>query len=90
MALKLIFDKLLEGVCFGEIREHRMGGTYFWEVLGIHNKYIAWRHYGSSANKITLGSLKWIIEVIFQMTPEEFLFKYTTNNEWKHIDSCYK
>lgn len=37
---------------------------------------IFWRHYGSSANMASLKSLKWIIEVIFDMKPSEFMEKY--------------
>ena len=89
-ALKLIYDKLLNGVVFGKIDKHRQGGTYFWNVLSADNMYIYWRHYGSSANKTSLQNLKWILTEIFKMTPEQFLFEFTTYDDWKMIDSCYK
>ena len=89
-ALKLIYDKLLAGEEFGTIDQHRLGGTYFWRVLSADKQYIRWCHYGSSANKRTMEDLKWIITVIFRMTPEEFLYKYTTYSEWKRINSYYE
>lgn len=93
-ALKLIYDKLLAGECFGKIDEHSQGGTYFWDVLSIGNgnggRFIFWRHYGSSANRVSLQNLKWILTEIFKTTPEQFLFDYTTYNEWKRIHSCYE
>lgn len=33
--------------------------------LYLTNGYIGWRHYGSSANKNTMGDLQWVINVIF-------------------------
>lgn len=92
-ALKIIYKKLQNGEIFGKIEPHRMGGTYFWDVLWAYNiqaqKYICWRHFGESANKFRLTDLKWVIEVIFRTTPEQFLFDYTTYSEWKRIDKCY-
>ena len=93
-ALKLIYAKLLKGEIFGKIDKHSQGGTYFWDVLsiGIGNNgqsYIFWKHYGSSANRVSLQNLKWIMIEIFKMTPEQFLFEYTTYNEWKRINECY-
>ena len=80
-ALKLIFQKLLEGEVFGKIDKYRLGGTYFWDVLSANSQYIYWRHYGESANKTSLQNLKWILMEIFKMTPEQFLFNYTTYSE---------
>lgn len=92
-ALQLIYNKLLDGEMFGIINKHRQGGTYFWTVLNIGysngGQYIFWNHYGSSANRVSLDSLEWIIREIFRTTPEEFLFKHTTYNEWKRIHNCY-
>ena len=88
-ALKLIYDKLKTGDSFGKIDEHRDGGTYFWTVLSANEYYIYWNHYGSSANKISLQNLKWILTEIFKTSPEQFLYDYTTYREWKRIDDCY-
>jgi len=89
-SLKLIYDKIRAGEIFGKIDKHRLGGSYFWDVLWIENGFIHWRNYGSSANKISLKNLKWIIENIFKTTAEQFLFDYTTYNEWKRINQYYK
>lgn len=43
---------------------------------GTRGWYIFWSHYGSSANRASLKSLRWIIEVIFDMKPSEFMEKY--------------
>ena len=44
-----------------------------------YDKYahvIRWRNAGSSANKATLKDLEWIITVIFETTPIQFLHDY--------------
>lgn len=89
-ALMLIYDKLIAGESFGLIGKHRLGGTYFWDVLYYDRNYIQWRYYGSGANKASLENLKWILSNIFELSPEEFLYKYTTHNEWKRINNCYE
>ena len=89
-ALKLIYAKLLAGEIFGKIDEHRMGGTYFWDVLSADRQYIYWQDHGSSANRLSVQNLEWILKNIFRMTPEEFLFEYTTYSKWKRIDQAYE
>lgn len=89
-SLKFIYDKLRAGEIFGKISEHNQGGTYFWDVLSADNEYIYWRHYGSSANKLSLQNLNWILTTIFESTPEQFLFDYVTYNTWKQVDKCYQ
>ena len=88
-ALKYIYDKLIAGECFGTIEPHRLGGTYFWDVLWADAEYIHWKHYGSSANKLSLENLKWILTTIFKMTPEQFIFEYTTYKNWSFINTYY-
>lgn len=88
--IKFIYDKLIAGEKFGKIDKHRLGGTYFWDVLSADKYYIYWRHYGSSANKLSLQNLKWILTEIFKTTPEQFLFDYTTYNEWRKINDWYE
>lgn len=88
-AIKFIYRKLLDGEVFGRIEEHRMGGTYFWDVLSADKEYIYWRHYGEGANKTIIENLRWILKNIFEMTPEEFLYNYTTYHEYCRIDECY-
>jgi len=89
-AYKFIYEKLLAGEMFGSIEKHRMGGAYFWDVLYADKLYIHWRHYGQSANKLSLKSLKWILDNIFKMKPEEFLYTYVTQKQYKQIDSYYE
>lgn len=87
--LKFIYHKLMNGESFGSIEPHRLGGTYFWLVLYSDGQFIYWTHYGSSANKASLENLKWILQEIFQLTPEQFLFNYTTYSKYEKIDSYY-
>ena len=89
-SLKFIYDKLRAGEIFGKIEKHNQGGTYFWDVLSANNEYIYWTHYGSSANKVSLQNLKWILTEIFKTTPEQFLLDYTTYDEYKRIHACYE
>ena len=88
-SLKFLYDKLLAGEVFGHIVSLKRGSTVFFDALSADSKYIRWQNYGASANKTSLESLQWILSVIFQMTPEEFLFNYTTYNEWKRINYDY-
>ena len=83
--LEKLYAMLNAGEVFGEILPHRLGGNFFWDVLSINQitGNIRWRHYGSSANKNTIGQLAWILRVIFELTPEEFMAKYTTYAEYK-------
>lgn len=96
-ALEKIWEELKSGTIFGDICEHRMGGTYFWEVLWIApsrndptKKFIFWRNYGQSANKMTKKDLAWVLKEIFKMSPAEFLFRYTNYEEYCRIKSCYR
>ena len=34
-------------------------------------EYLSWNHYGSSANRVNLESLQWILDVIFEV--EDYL-----------------
>ena len=88
--LEKLYEMLNNGETFGEILPHRLGGTFFWDVLSVSpvgKKYIRWRHYGSSANKNTKKDLAWILREIFKMTPEEFMEKYTTYAEYKRSEA---
>lgn len=71
------------------IMEHtRSGGSYAERVENVRYPYdhkvlyrtlygnIGWCHFGSSANPMTLRDLNWVIRVIFEMTPTEFLSRY--------------
>ena len=71
------------------IMEHiRNGGSYAERVENVRYPYdhkvlyrtlygnIGWCRFGSSANPMTLRDLNWVIRVIFEMTPTEFLSRY--------------
>lgn len=77
-----IYNNLLKGRVYGcQIDNVRY--PYFSVVLSydsIHNLF-HWHHYGSSANKATKEELAWIIEKIFDMTPERFAQTYTSRYE---------
>ena len=51
--------------------------------LSEDGEYIRWTHAGSSANKATLKDLEWIITVIFDTTPIDFLREYIRNDKSK-------
>ena len=84
--LEKLYKMINDGEIFGEVLPHRLGGTFFWDVMSVSpvgKKYIRWTHYGSSANKNTIKDLAWILSEIFKMTAEEFMVKYTTYAEYK-------
>lgn len=74
-------------------RELNAGRRYGRDILNVTYPYfssalwitecgnIGWRHYGSSANKNTKKDLKWIIEIIFKLSPVEFLDVYYRDTE---------
>lgn len=93
-ALREIMENLKLGIRFGKIHPHRQGGYYFetalWyayseSIADFGKPYIYWRHYGQSANKPTLQNLRWILRVVFKMTPGEFLMTYTTYDHYKAV-----
>lgn len=90
-ALDLIYEGIKKGTVYGKIEEHRLGGTYFWDVLGKSlSGNIWWRHAGSSCNKMSKKELAWILSVIFEMSPAEFLAQHTTYAEFKRISGIYE
>ena len=80
-ALHRIMENLKNGKRYGKQVDY-VRYPYFSTVLSIHESnynsknYIFWCHYGSSANKVTLKDLDWIIRVMFNMTPEQFEAEY--------------
>lgn len=71
-----IYNNLQQDKVYGQVITN-VRFPYFNKVLykTIYNN-IGWRCCGSSANKNTKEDLKWIIETIFQCTPEEFVQTY--------------
>lgn len=77
--LNTIYDNLMNGMKYGYVvKGKNIRYPYWHEVLGKHwcKPYFFWNNYGSSANRANKKELKFIIEVIFKMTPEEFVKKY--------------
>ena len=84
-ALSTIHAALLSGEQFGTVHrfrdDHPDGPRPYFspELYKIPLKpFFGWTHYGSSANKATKAELNWIIRQIFNITPAEFLNRYTT------------
>lgn len=75
--LEEIYKNLKNGLIYADYLSN-VRFPCFWYVLRydrIKNLF-CWRNAGSSANKATKKELAWIIETIFQTTPEEFKKKY--------------
>ena len=81
-ALNKIYSDLQDGYSYGKDLDDTTF-PIFWEVLSVDpfHRYIRWRYFGSSANKNTIEELSWVLEVIFEKTPTEFLAKYIRNDE---------
>lgn len=77
--LRIIFNDLAAGRKYGNFINN-VRYPYFDVNLVMDNKYIHWRHYGSSANKATLTDLLWVIEHIFEQTPEQFYKTHYVEN----------
>ena len=82
--LREIARNLKAGNEFGTWVDGR-AGRYFSRVLSFGYSeregrngrgYWFWRHYGSSANSATLRDLAWVLRVIFELTPGEFVARY--------------
>lgn len=77
--LKQIYYNLNNGGSYGEYIEtqpHMDEKYLFWDVLKFHNRFIWYRHFGSSVIEKTIDNLAWVITNIFDMTPVEFENKY--------------
>ena len=76
-ALKQIYINLNNGKRYGYYinpTNKALGNNpIFSERLATDENYIRYSHYGSSATKNTLKDLSWIINIIFQSTPTEFI-----------------
>ena len=72
-----IYNNLMDGNQYGYVLKN-VRFQVFNTVLCKHycKPFFCWSHYGSSANKATKKELLWIIEVIFKMTPEDFINAY--------------
>ena len=93
-ALNRIFDNLMNGAVYGHDRitwrddfpdEAIAGKASFTTALYKHDikPIFCWRHYGESANKATKKDLLWIIESIFDTSPEMFEKQYLTRTAFR-------
>lgn len=74
--LKMIYNNLQNGKVYGRMFDNCRYPFFDSVLYKTNTGFIGWKNYGSSANKNTLKELKWIIEVIFHCTPEEFVALY--------------
>lgn len=80
--LKQIYDNLQRGYVYGYMFTN-CKYPFFAKVLYKTNMgYIGCEHFGSSANENTKKELRWIIEVIFKCSPDEFVKKYECREGW--------
>lgn len=70
--LHVIYYNLYAGGMYGTCEPWGFSWALFKD-----GRFWRWRCYGSSANRATLAELRWILEVVFKMTPDEFLKTYT-------------
>ena len=76
-AFEEIFQNLKEGKRYAEFLSNvRFPCHYTVLFFDKSKKLFCWRNYGSSANKATKAELRWILKVIFKLSPEEFIKKY--------------
>lgn len=54
-------------------------GKLPWAVLWRNGDYYFYSHHGGSATKATKTNLSWIINKIFQLTPNQFIKTYELN-----------
>lgn len=81
--LKKIYEDLKDGYIYAEWLDNV---TYpmWWAVLKYDRPYIAVRYFGGFTEKATLKDLKWTLDKIFKMTPQEFTEKYTKVNRYDY------
>ena len=93
-ALNRIYNNLKNGAVYGHDRitwrcdypdESIAGKPMFTTALykDCIKPIFHWRNYGSSANSATKKDLLWIIETIFNETPETFEQKYMTRTAFQ-------
>lgn len=76
-ALETIYNALQAGKRFG-VNELQVRFPCFHTVLmKTQNNFIYYCHFGSSHIKNDLHELEWLLQVIFKLSPTEFLQRYT-------------
>ena len=88
-AIDFIYNELNSGRVFGKhCIKDASGMLYKYPFIRAAlyittNNYIGYTHYGSSAVKNNKQDLQWVIENIFDTTPEKFLETYVScTNEY--------
>ena len=74
-ALCELFDSLKAGAVYGH-QVNNVPSPFFWPNLWISTGFINWSSAGSSANRVTMHDLAFVVFVIFKTTPREFMSKY--------------
>lgn len=77
-----IFENLQQGYHYGYFMTNARFPMFSTVMcLSPDGKYIRWQHFGSSANSATKNDLQWIIETIFNLSPETFEKNYLMKME---------
>lgn len=76
-ALDTIYSNLKNGMIYAYWLDNVRFPMYFYVIRYDRiKKLFYWSNYGNSANKATKKDLLWIITVIFEMCPIDFIEKY--------------
>jgi hypothetical protein len=87
-ALNIIFNNLKAGKVYATFYSNVRFPCYYYNIIYNRVKNIFYfSHYGESAVAATKEKLAWVIEVIFNCTPEEFIARYecVTAEEYNRI-----
>ena len=74
-ALRELFDSLKAGAVYGH-QVNNVPCPFFWSNLWISTGWIRWSSAGSSAERVTMHDLAFVVFDIFKITPREFMSKY--------------
>lgn len=88
-----IYNNLKAGARYGEYYALKYPAFHVALYINSSGKWICWHNGGSSANKNTLKDLIWIISVIFNRTPEQFVHDFSIYSdedfsEWEKISNA--
>ena len=76
-AIDIIFDNLKSGKVYATYYKDVRFPCYYYNIIFDRAKNLFfYNHYGSSAVKATKERLSWLINVIFDCSPEEFIARY--------------
>ena len=66
-------QQMLQGIRSGKRYQVRGESGYGNDIYLTENGFIGWTRYGSSANENTLEGLNFVLDVIFKLTPDNFV-----------------